>query len=107
MKEGSAHGSIGEQYTRKTILTVAETFPHMLKRQSVVSRREIIFTPIENSIETIEKRNADFVAELGQHPPQMKSLQSLLQGSVLLRMLMFLFIIKFNIIWYRGQCRCS
>ena len=85
MKAGAAHGSIADQYTRKTLLTVAQTLPSMLKRQPVVDRRELIFSPIENSIETIEKRNAEFVAELGQHPPQMKSLQSLLQGSVLLR----------------------
>jgi hypothetical protein len=57
----------------------------MLKRQPVVDRKELIFSPIENSIDTIDKRNAEFLAELGQHPPQMKSLQSLLQGSVLLR----------------------
>ncbi len=84
-KKGRAQGGIAEQYTRKTILTVPETFPAMLKRQPVISRYEVIQTPIQNSVETIEKRSSELLQELKSVPPQIKSLQNVLQGSVLLR----------------------
>jgi hypothetical protein len=57
----------------------------MLKRQPVVGRQEVIFSPIENSIETIQKRNAELVHELKTFPPVVKNLQNVLQGSVLLQ----------------------
>ena len=38
--------------------------------------------PIENAIETMEKRNAKMHSEISAPLPNIKSLQSLLQGSV-------------------------
>lgn len=81
---GESHAnSIRNQYIRKTILTVDITFPYMLKRSVVASKREIVLSPIENAIESMEKRNATMMAELKTDPPNKKVLQGLLHGSIL------------------------
>lgn len=49
----------------------------------VESSRTVELTPIENSIEAIEKRNQQLALELAQR--NAKTLQAVLQGSVLLR----------------------
>lgn len=59
----------------------------MLKRQPVMGRYEVIQTPIENSVEAIQKRSSELLQELKSVPPQIKNLQNVLQGSVLLRKL--------------------
>lgn len=81
---GESHAdNIRNQYIRKTILTVEITFPYMLKRTAVGSKREIVLSPIENAIESMEKRNATMMAELKTDPPNKKALQGLLHGSIL------------------------
>jgi len=79
---GKAHGSLGEQYKRKTILTTAASFPYVLKRIPVVSKREIVCTPIENGIHDLEQRTILMQVELERQPPNPKTLQNVLQGSV-------------------------
>ena len=39
--DGRAHGELHEQYKRKTILTVANSFPYVKTRVPIVSRREV------------------------------------------------------------------
>lgn len=92
---GESHAnSIRNQYIRKTILTVDITFPYMLKRSVVASKREIVLSPIENAIESMEKRNATMMAELKTDPPNKKVLQGLLHGSILTS---FFFFFPFNL----------
>eukprot|EP01119_Soliformovum_irregulare_P010808 TRINITY_DN2664_c0_g1_i3.p1 TRINITY_DN2664_c0_g1~~TRINITY_DN2664_c0_g1_i3.p1 ORF type:complete len:1856 (+),score=717.09 TRINITY_DN2664_c0_g1_i3:584-6151(+) len=86
-KKGGAHGSVREQYLRKTILTVGnpycQSFPGIFKRIPVISRKEVIVTPIENAIDSMDKMNLKFQVELRANPLNLKNLQALLQGSIL------------------------
>ncbi|KYR03085.1 DOCK family protein [Tieghemostelium lacteum] len=82
---GTGQGSITDQFHRKTILSIEHTAPNMLKRYPVVGRSEIEISPIENSIETIEIRNNQLTLEISLVPPNIKTLQGVLQGSVLLQ----------------------
>lgn len=82
---GKAHGPINEQYKRKTILTVDTAFPSLLKRLPVVSKREVVGSPIENAIEDIVARTISIDTELQRDKPNPKAVQSLLQGSVRLQ----------------------
>eukprot|EP01114_Cavostelium_apophysatum_P003911 TRINITY_DN1404_c0_g1_i1.p1 TRINITY_DN1404_c0_g1~~TRINITY_DN1404_c0_g1_i1.p1 ORF type:complete len:1840 (+),score=629.05 TRINITY_DN1404_c0_g1_i1:76-5595(+) len=83
---GKAHAeNLKDQHKRKTILTVENQFPYVKKRLLVVNKQEINLTPIENSIETIESRTDMLLSELRQVPPNGKTLQNVLQGSVLLQ----------------------
>ena len=38
---GKAHGDLGSQYKRKTILTVANAFPYIKTRINVIHREEV------------------------------------------------------------------
>jgi len=81
---GKSHAdSISDQYKRKTILTVAGSFPSLLTRLPVASKRDIIISPIENAIEDINMRNASLKLEVERKPPNHKTLTQLLQGSAL------------------------
>jgi len=83
---GKAHAeSLKDQHKRKTILTVENQFPYLKKRLQVIKKQEINLTPIENSIETIEYRTDMLQSELRMVPPNGKTLQNVLQGSVLLQ----------------------
>eukprot|EP01105_Mastigella_eilhardi_P027989 TRINITY_DN8963_c0_g2_i4.p1 TRINITY_DN8963_c0_g2~~TRINITY_DN8963_c0_g2_i4.p1 ORF type:complete len:2566 (-),score=598.63 TRINITY_DN8963_c0_g2_i4:108-7325(-) len=109
---GKAHAEeASQQWKRKVVFSVACSFPWLLKRQKVTSRTEIHLSPIENSIETMERRVADLreeVQRLTQYadaaaaadgiesPPspaaaaaaagvKLTALQGLLQGSVRLQ----------------------
>ena len=84
-KGGKAHGSVAEQYKRKTILSVSESFPFAVCRLPVSHRREIIVSPLEGAVEAIEKRNLVVQKELDAVPPNPKTLQQVLQGSVRLQ----------------------
>jgi len=77
--------NVAEQYKRKTILTVERHFPYTRKRLRVTGKQEFNLTPIENSIETIEQRADVLLAEVRANPPNPKTLQAVLQGSVRLQ----------------------
>ena len=81
-KDGRSQGALNEQFCRKTIVTASSTFPNLVKRLPVFEKTEVILNPIENAIETMEKRNAKMHSEISAPLPNIKSLQSLLQGSV-------------------------
>eukprot|EP01133_Synstelium_polycarpum_P007759 gene7759-9098_t len=82
---GRSQGSIVEQFHRKTILSIEGSAPNMLKRYPIVDYKEIEISPIENSIEAIEQRCHLLSLEINQNPPNIKTLQQILQGSVLLQ----------------------
>jgi len=58
-------------------------FPYLKKRVKVVSKREIVLTPIETAVELIENRCNALLTEINSLPPSTKTLQNVLQGSVL------------------------
>nr|XP_018911108.1 PREDICTED: dedicator of cytokinesis protein 7 [Bemisia tabaci] len=79
---GKAHGELHEQYKRKTILTVANHFPYVKTRIQVVSRKQIVLTPIEVAIEDIQKKTMELEHSIKQDPPDSKILQMVLQGCI-------------------------
>ncbi|XP_047987110.1 LOW QUALITY PROTEIN: dedicator of cytokinesis protein 7 [Leguminivora glycinivorella] len=79
---GRAHGDIAEQCKRKTILTTAHHFPYVKTRIQVVSRTQIILTPIEVAIEDIQKKINELAAATSQEPADPKILQMVVQGCI-------------------------
>ncbi|XP_039764432.1 dedicator of cytokinesis protein 7 isoform X2 [Pararge aegeria] len=79
---GRAHGELGEQCKRKTLLTTAHHFPYVKTRIQVVQRTQIILTPIEVAIEDIQKKIHELAAATSQEPPDPKMLQMVLQGCI-------------------------
>ncbi|XP_050362134.1 dedicator of cytokinesis protein 7 [Nymphalis io] len=79
---GRAHGELGEQCKRKTLLTTAHHFPYVKTRIQVVQRTQIILTPIEVAIEDIQKKINELAAATSQEPPDPKMLQMVLQGCI-------------------------
>jgi len=82
---GKKMGDMEDQFKRRTILTTAEPFPGMKKRQPIVSKEEIVLTPIETSIDLIRSRVQALQHEATSPFPNTKTLQIVLQGSVLLQ----------------------
>ena len=83
---GKAHSDdIREQQKKKTILRTELPFPYVIKRLKVIEKTEKVLSPIQTSTELIEGRCRLLQNELNQHPPNSKTLQIVLQGSVLLR----------------------
>jgi len=83
-QSGKSHADdVSQQFKRKTILTVAGSFPSMLTRLPVLRKRDVIVTPIENAIEDINKRNVHIATEVNRIPLNPKTLTQVLQGSAL------------------------
>lgn len=86
-------------------------FPYVKKRLKVIEKQEvqmravsvtiqIELSPIETNIETIKKMSLRMKTEISTKPPNIKSLQMALQGSLLLRTEHPRFIL----IFFRGEC---
>ncbi|KAF2073346.1 hypothetical protein CYY_005337 [Polysphondylium violaceum] len=85
-KSGKVHGeSVTEQWKKKVILTTQSYFPYMKKRLLIIKKEEIELTPIEASIELIQKKVNVLRAELNSRPANTKTLQINLQGCLLLQ----------------------
>eukprot|EP01132_Coremiostelium_polycephalum_P008049 gene8049-9900_t len=83
---GKAHSdSITDQWKRKVILTTQSYFPYLKKRVQIIKKEEIELTPIEASIEIIQKKINALKAELHSATPNIKTLQIHLQGCLLLQ----------------------
>lgn len=83
--QGGAYGKTSEQFKRTTRLVVSETFPCKSTRQVVVSKAEKVLTPIENSIDDVDRRIALLQAEILKHDrgeSDTKTLTHVLKGSV-------------------------
>ena len=80
---------ITEQAKKKTILSVERSYPFVLKRLRVIKEVSEILSPIQTSTELIEDRCRATQQELNAIPPNSKTLQIILQGSVLLRKFRF------------------
>jgi len=83
LKGGGQTDSLADQYKRKTILETERVFPYVNKRIRIRSKREIILSPIENAIELVEGRCEALLTEINSTLPSTKTLQQVLQGSVL------------------------
>jgi hypothetical protein len=82
---GKAQGDFKDQHKRKTILCSEFPFPYLKKRVLVTEKREILLNPIETSTEIIEGRVTALRHEVESSNPSTKTLQIVLQGSVLLQ----------------------
>ncbi|GAB5365485.1 hypothetical protein AAMO2058_001062200 [Amorphochlora amoebiformis] len=58
-KSGKSHGKTREQWRRKTFCRVAESFPFREKCQPIIHEECIEYTPIESSIQVVEKKVRD------------------------------------------------
>ncbi|KXJ08436.1 Dedicator of cytokinesis protein 7 [Exaiptasia diaphana] len=79
---GKKRGDLANQYKRKTTLTVANSFPYVKTRISVIHREQIVLSPIEVAIEDMQMRSNELVNAIKQKPPDAKMLQMVLQGSI-------------------------
>nr|XP_006823927.1 PREDICTED: dedicator of cytokinesis protein 9-like [Saccoglossus kowalevskii] len=79
---GKSHGSIEEQFKRRTILTASHAFPYVKKRILVVYQIHQELTPIEVAIDEMRKKVCEMNEILSLDAPDMKRLQLKLQGSV-------------------------
>ncbi|KRY19445.1 Dedicator of cytokinesis protein 6, partial [Trichinella patagoniensis] len=80
--DGRAHGELGEQYKRKTVLTTSHSLPYMKSRVLVVHKEQSVLTPVEVAIEDINKKTLELELATGQQPPDGKILQMVLQGCI-------------------------
>jgi DHR-2, Lobe A/DHR-2, Lobe B/DHR-2, Lobe C len=76
--------NVDEQWKRRTVLTTEVSFPHMVSRVPVRAREDTVLSPIDVGIEEVSKRIISLRGEIEKSPPELKSLQRLLQGSVLI-----------------------
>jgi len=80
--EGKAHGTLRDQYKRKTILTTERAFPYLKTRIPVIDKTQIVLTPVEVAIEDLQKKIDELKLATNQEPIDPKMLQMVLQGCV-------------------------
>ena len=80
--DGKAHGSLNQQYKRKTILTTERAFPYVKTRISVIDKQQLILGPVEVAIEDLQKKIDELKNSTHQEPADPKILQMVLQGCV-------------------------
>jgi dedicator of cytokinesis protein 6/7/8 len=82
MDVNRAHGSLHEQYKRKTILTVERAFPYVKTRIAIIDRERLILSPIEVAIEDLQKKTDELRLAIQQEPADPKILQMVIQGCI-------------------------
>jgi len=82
-KSGTSYGDVKDQSVMKTILKTERPFPSFKTRLLVAEKKELRLTPLQTSIEVVEGRIQALTNELNCAPPNSKTLQLCLQGSVL------------------------
>ncbi|VEL11546.1 unnamed protein product [Protopolystoma xenopodis] len=80
--DGHVHGTLAEQYKRKTILTTARYFPYIKTRLPVVSRENFVLCPVEVALEDVQRRLDQLNTALANQPPDAKFLQMVLQMTI-------------------------
>jgi len=83
-KEGKSvdENDLAKQYKKKTIFKVAKPFPYLTNRIEVTSLKEIVLSPIECSIESMQQRVASFRNEIHSNPVRKNNLQAILTGTL-------------------------
>lgn len=84
-KSGKAHGELDEQCLRRTIYTADGAFPYLKKRLRVVEKTDVELNPIQAAQNVFEKKIQAIQAEVNQAKPNLKTLQLILQGTLLTR----------------------
>eukprot|EP00127_Corallochytrium_limacisporum_P004373 Clim_evm7s159 gene=Clim_evmTU7s159 len=79
---GGKRGETHEQYLRRTIVTMHDTFPYLKTRLDVENVTNTVINPIEAAIESLSKKDTDLVDAMCAVPPDAKRLQLILQGIV-------------------------
>ena len=77
-----SHGSLPEQYKRKTILTVERAFPYVKTRIPIIDRERLVLSPIEVAIEDLQKKTDELRQAIQQEPADPKILQMVIQGCI-------------------------
>ncbi|XP_037029406.1 dedicator of cytokinesis protein 9-like isoform X1 [Bradysia coprophila] len=80
-KNGTARGSVEEQWKRRTILRTLYSFPYVLQRIAIKDKQFIELTPIEVAVDEMQNRVSE-LEEVVLPPIDVKKLQLRLQGSV-------------------------
>lgn len=73
---------VKDQFKRRTILTCDMAAPYIRRRLLVKKKTFVEVTPIRVCISEIESRVVAIRAEVEKKPPNIKTLQPVLQGSV-------------------------
>ncbi|KAL3088570.1 hypothetical protein niasHT_023188 [Heterodera trifolii] len=81
-ENGKAHGTVKEQWKRKTVLSLEKSFPYVKTRLLVVARHQFILCPIEVAIEDIQKRTRELRWAMLSEPRDLKMVQMQLQGCI-------------------------
>jgi len=81
--EKIAQEELSRQQKKKTVFVVDGCFPYLKYRLPVISKKEIVLSPIENAIELVQNRSAKIREQLECNPPRLNPLQQIIQGSVL------------------------
>jgi len=79
---GKAHGSLENQFMRRTILTTQHHFPYVKTRVLVVAQEEEVLSPLECAIANMQDKSKSLRQALHQVPIDMKFLQMQLQGGI-------------------------
>lgn len=77
--------SLADQWKRRIIITTEKSFPYLKTRLAVVSSQSIELSPIQGAIDTIEQQTREMLAEINAKPHNVKNLQRILQGSLLVQ----------------------
>jgi len=73
---------VAKQSKKKTIYKVARAFPYLTNRIEVMSLKEIILSPIECAIESMQQRVNNIRNEVYSNPVRKNNLQALLTGTL-------------------------
>jgi len=82
---GNKYGTLKDQCLRNTILTTELSFPYFKKRLRVEKEEQIDLSPIENAITLITDRISATKKEIESSSANLKTIQIVLQGSLLLQ----------------------
>eukprot|EP01126_Amoeba_proteus_P053728 TRINITY_DN6568_c0_g1_i4.p1 TRINITY_DN6568_c0_g1~~TRINITY_DN6568_c0_g1_i4.p1 ORF type:complete len:639 (-),score=124.51 TRINITY_DN6568_c0_g1_i4:96-2012(-) len=82
---GPPSDDVEKQWKIRTIFSIGRAFPATQSRFLVIETRTEIVEPIDSAIDLLSSRIDTIKKELGQIPPNTKTLQIVLQGSIMLQ----------------------
>ncbi|GAQ82020.1 guanine nucleotide exchange factor [Klebsormidium nitens] len=85
VKDGQTPGGLETQWKRRTVMSVAGSFPSLVRRLKVTRTAVTEITPIENAVGILADRAHALRVEIERPAPVLTSVQRLLQGSVALQ----------------------
>jgi hypothetical protein len=82
-QNGKPHGELHEQFKKKTIVCVKDPFPSLMTRIPIVSKDEIVLSPIENAIEIIDVSIEKMQVASNKTPVDINALHLVLSGTLI------------------------